>query len=97
MSLFVLDEMMQISELDIKYIDGSFAYFELDGRKCSYYLKGAKVQTLSPSSLPRDTRYLCSMDYKSLEFVRDFVQDRMRNVIGEYAKLSCKIGEEYFK
>ena len=43
MTLFVLDEMMKISELDIKNIDGSFAYFELDGRKCSYYLDGAKV------------------------------------------------------
>ena len=97
MSLFVLDEMMKISELDIKYIDGCFAYFELDGRKCSYYLNGAKVQTLSPSSSSHDTRYLCSTDYKSLEFVSDFVQDRMRNIIGEYAQLSRKIGEEYFK
>lgn len=96
MTLFVLDEMMQISELDIKNIDGSFAYFELDGRKCSYYLNGAKVQTLY-QVLYHDTRYLCSTDYKSLEFVRDFVQDRMRNIIGEYAQLSRKIGEEYFK
>ena len=96
MTLFVLDETMKISELDIKYIDGSFAYLELDGRKFSYNLNGAKVQTLY-QVLYHDTRYLCSMDYKSLEFVRDFVQNRLRNVIGEYTQLSRKIGEEYFK
>lgn len=95
--LFVLDKMMQITKLDIKYVDGNFAFFELDGREYSYYLNGANVQTLSQKSSSHDTRYLGSVDYKSLEFIRDFVQDRMRNVIGEYAQLSRKIGEEYFR
>ena len=96
--LFVLDKMMQITKYDIKYIDEcKFAFCEIDGREYSYYLNGANVQTLSQKSSSRDTRYLGSVDSKSLEFIRDFVQDRMRNVIGEYAQLSRKIGEEYFR
>lgn len=96
--LFVLDKMMQITKIDIKYIDEcNFVFFELDGLEYSFYLNGANVQTLSRKLSSHDTRYLGSVDSKSLEFVRDFVQDRMRTVIGQYAQLSRKIGDEYFK
>lgn len=79
-SVYVLDKSLEISKIGIGRIDDcGFAEFTVNGEKYNYWLKGSEIQT-AHYVFGNNTSYLVSLDYKSIEAVKAFIQSKMRGV-----------------
>lgn len=96
-SVYVLDKKsLEISKIGITRInDCGFAEFTVDGEKYNYWLKGSSIQT-AHYVFGNNTGYLVSLDYKSIEAIKTFIQSKMRGVISEIKTLTDKIIDEHF-
>ena len=95
-SVYVLDKSLEISKIGIARIDDcGFAEFTVDGEKYNYWLKGPSVQP-AYFVFGINTQLLVSLEYKSLEVVKVFIQNKMRGVISEIKTLTDKIIDEHF-
>lgn len=74
--LYVLDKSLEISEIGIERIDDcGFVEFIIDGEKYNYWLKGPNVQH-AYYVFGLNTKLLVSHEYKSLEAVKTFIQNK---------------------
>ena len=95
-SLYILDKSLEISKIDIACIDDcGFAEFTVNGEKYNYWLKGPSVQP-AHYVFGINTQLLVSLEYKSVEAVKVFIQNKMRGVISEIKTLTDKIIDEHF-
>lgn len=95
-SVYVLDKSLEISKIGIGHIDDcGFAEFTVDGEKYNYWLKGPSVQP-AHYVFGTNTQLLVSLEYKSVEAVKVFIQNKMRGVISEIKTLTDKIVDENF-
>lgn len=95
-SVYVLDKSLEISKIGIARIDDcGFAEFTVDGEKYNYWLKGPSVQS-AHYVFGANTHLLVSLEYKSVEAVKVFIQNKMRDVISEIKTLTDKIIDEHF-
>ena len=75
-SLYVLDNSLEVSKVDIDRIDDcGFVEFTVNGEKYNYWLKGPSIQT-AHYVFGNNTGYLVSLDYKSIEVVKSFIQSK---------------------
>ena len=95
-SIYVLDKSMEISKIGIARIDDcGFAEFTVNGEKYNYWLKGPSVQP-AHYVFGTNTQLLVSLEYKSLEAVKVFIQNKMRGVISAIKTLTDKVIDEHF-
>ena len=95
-SVYVLDKSLEISKIGIGRIDDcGFAEFTVNGEKYNYWLKGPSVQP-AHYVFGINTQLLVSLEYKSVEAVKVFIQNKMRGVISEIKTLTDKIIDEHF-
>ena len=95
-SVYVLDKSLEISKIGIERIDDcGFAEFTVDGEKYNYWLKGPSVQPVH-SVFGTNTHLLVSLEYKSVDAIKVFIQNKMRGVISELKTLTDKIIDEHF-
>ena len=94
--LYILDNSLEISEIGIERIDDcGFAEFTINGEKYNYWLKGSSVQP-AQFVFGTNTQLLVSLEYKSIEAIKVFIQNKMRGVISEIKALTDKIIDEHF-
>lgn len=94
--LYVLDKSLEISEIGIGRIDDcGFAEFTINGEKYNYWLKGPSVQP-AHFVFGTNTQLLVSLEYKSIEAIKVFIQNKMRGVISEIKTLTDKLIDEHF-
>ena len=94
--LYVLDKSLEISEIGIARIDDcGFAEFTINGEKYNYWLKGPSVQP-AHFVFGTNTQLLVSLEYKSIEAIKVFIQNKMRGVISEIKTLTDKLIDEHF-
>lgn len=94
--VYVLDKSLEIFEIGIGRIDDcGFAEFTINGEKYNYWLKGPSVQP-AYFVFGTNTQLLVSLDYKSVEAIKVFIQNKMRGVITEIKTLTDKIIDENF-
>lgn len=75
-NLYVLDKSLEISKIGIERIDDcGFAVFTINGEKYNYWLKGPSIQT-AHYVFGNNTSYLVSLDYKSIEAIKAFIQSK---------------------
>lgn len=94
--LYILDNSLEISEIGIERIDDcGFAEFIINGEKYNYWLKGASVQP-AHFVFGTNTQLLVSLEYKSIEAIKVFIQNKMRGVISDIKTLTDKLIDEHF-
>ena len=95
-SVYVLDKSLEISKIGIARIDDcGFAEFTINGEKYNYWLKGPSIQP-AHYVFGTNTHFLVSLEYKSVDAVKVFIQNKIRGVISEFKTLTDKIIDEHF-
>lgn len=75
-NLYVLDKSLEVSKVDIDCIDGcGFAEFTINGEKHNCWLKGPSIQT-AHYVFGNNAGYLVSLDYKFIETIKAFIQNK---------------------
>jgi hypothetical protein len=78
-TLYVLNvKTLEVTPVEISYIEDNFVYFTFDNHKCEYYLKN-NVQTLS-WPIWSDPQYLVSKDLMSLHSVIESLRYLVRDI-----------------
>jgi len=78
-TLYVLNvKTLEVTPVEISYIEDNFVYFTFDNHKCEYYLKN-NVQTLS-WPIWSDPKYLVSKDLMSLHSIIESLRYLVRDI-----------------
>lgn len=78
-TLYVLNvKTLEVTPVEISYIEDNFVYFTFDNNKCQYYLKN-NVQTLS-WPIWSDPQYLVSKDLMSLHSIIESLRYLVRDI-----------------
>lgn len=78
-TLYVLNvKTLEVTPVEISYIEDNFVYFTFDNHKCEYYLKN-NVQTLS-WPIWSDPQYLVSKDLMSLHSIIESLRYLVRDI-----------------